>query len=198
MKTDQQIFNQAVVFGQPVSDEVLDSITSRYPWFDMPVVMKLGEAIVTGKQDRASEIYSRLDVAFLSNNYYNLLRGINYVSYLDGMSEIRKKSSVADEHTLENEKLALIDAFLTKDLSKRVPETEDRKQENVNLAEIDEDNLVSEDIARVYVKLGQISEAKKIYNKLCLKYPEKSVYFAEIISALSRNGENGQSGGMGR
>ena len=189
MKTDKQIFNQAVVFGQSVGDDVLDSIISRHPWFDMPLVMKLGEAIVTGKQEKASEIYSRLNIAFFSNNYYNLLRGINYVSYLDGISRIRRKSSAVDGYTLENEKLALIDAFLSKDLSKRVPETDGGRQENVNLAEIDEDNLVSEDIAKVYVKLGQISEAKKIYNKLCLKYPEKSVYFAEIISALGRHND---------
>lgn len=52
---------------------------------------------------------------------------------------------------------------------------------------VEEDpDLVSEELARIYLDQGLESKARDIYAKLSLLYPEKSVYFAEIIDRIGR------------
>ena len=48
----------------------------------------------------------------------------------------------------------------------------------------DDDEFYTEELAQIYEKQGLFEEARKIYIKLGLLYPKKSVYFAEIISRL--------------
>ena len=50
----------------------------------------------------------------------------------------------------------------------------------------EEDDIVSEELAEVYLAQGMNDEAAAIYRKLSLLNPEKSVYFAEKIGKLNR------------
>ena len=55
-------------------------------------------------------------------------------------------------------------------------------------AEIDdEDDLVSEELAEIYLAQGLKCEAIEIYRKLSLLNSEKSVYFAEKIENIGKN-----------
>jgi hypothetical protein len=47
------------------------------------------------------------------------------------------------------------------------------------------DDIVSETLASVYAQQGDIARATRIYQKLCLLYPEKSSYFAALIKNLT-------------
>lgn len=49
-----------------------------------------------------------------------------------------------------------------------------------------EDGVVSESMAIVYAKQGKIKESIEMYQKLCLKNPDKSVYFAQKIESLQK------------
>jgi hypothetical protein len=48
------------------------------------------------------------------------------------------------------------------------------------------DEFITETLARIYAKQGNISKAIRTYQKLSLKFPEKSSYFAALIEELKR------------
>lgn len=48
------------------------------------------------------------------------------------------------------------------------------------------DEFITETLARIYVKQGNIPKAIRAYQKLSLKFPEKTTYFAALIEELKR------------
>ena len=49
-----------------------------------------------------------------------------------------------------------------------------------------DDFFCTETLARIYADQGRNEEAKRIYSKLLLKFPEKNAYFAALIEKLEK------------
>ncbi len=82
----------------------------------------------------------------------------------------------------------IIDRFLKEKELRIVAEEGEVESEIVTEADLEEeDDLVSEELAEVYLQQGLKEEALAIYRRLSLLIPEKSVYFAEIIQRLETN-----------
>lgn len=79
----------------------------------------------------------------------------------------------------------IIDRFLRSDNYRIVADEEGPAGEIRTEPEFSgEDDLVSEELAEVYLAQGLKDIAKETYRKLSLLNPEKSVYFAELIAKL--------------
>lgn len=99
-------------------------------------------------------------------------------------SEYFDINNYADEDELE-----LHDDLITRFIEKnpRIETKEVKEQETVDISEdsVKEDsNLLSETLIKVYIKQGLFEKAIESYEKLSLKYPEKSAYFASQIKIL--------------
>jgi len=83
----------------------------------------------------------------------------------------------------KDEKMNLIDNFLQKhNIEKIKVDSDNSKNEDfsVNSSQENED-LMSETLANIYIKQKHFLKALNIFEKLILKYPEKSIYFAARI-----------------
>ncbi len=91
------------------------------------------------------------------------------------------------EKSLKEKKKKLLDRFIA--LSPKITRGKLDDYEPVNLGEEslkESDFFITETMARIYAQQGKIGKAKKTYQLLSLKYPEKSVYFAAQIKNLDK------------
>ena len=103
--------------------------------------------------------------------------------------ENAKKQPKKEEKKLS--KAEIIDKFIAENPSISRPKQEffnpiSAAQESI----IDQENIVSETLATIYENQGYFEKAISIYEKLKLKYPEKSIIFAGRINALKNKLNN--------
>ncbi|MBP3550806.1 MAG: hypothetical protein J6J57_04080 [Alistipes sp.] len=98
------------------------------------------------------------------------------------------RREVDAEKIAEESEGEIINRFLRKNDYRIVAEEGDVEVDVRTEAEIDdEDDLVSEELAEIYLAQGLKCEAVEIYRKLSLLNSEKSAYFAEKIESIEKN-----------
>ena len=83
--------------------------------------------------------------------------------------------------------IEIIDSFIKNDPQIKAPKAEQINTEN-KAKKSAEDNydLVSETLAAIYIEQMLYHKAIDTYEKLSLKFPEKSRYFADLIQSLEK------------
>ncbi len=106
---------------------------------------------------------------------------------------VKEINEAADKH-LKDKKPGtgenLIDRFLkenppvsrTVSISQEVTDDEDDQDDSSN----ENDEFITETLAKIYIKQGLYQKAINAFQKLTLKYPEKSIYFARQIEEITK------------
>jgi hypothetical protein len=94
----------------------------------------------------------------------------------------------SDEETKPAEqakRMELIDDFIRINPKMPRPVEQTERSEDISLSSLKEsDAFMTETLAEIYLKQGYYYKALQVYEKLSLKYPEKSVYFATQIQNI--------------
>jgi hypothetical protein len=111
----------------------------------------------------------------------------NRLKELEAEKQRKEKDKPAPKKLSRKE---LIDKFILENPSITRPKAEFYNPISVAQNSItDQENIVSETLAQIYEKQGYLDKAISIYEKLNLKYPEKSRYFAAQIERIKQNSQ---------
>lgn len=101
----------------------------------------------------------------------------DWIRFLEGEEEKQKEDNAA-----------LIDQFIKEEPRIAPLRKEDGSKENLARSSSEElpDELVTETLARIHLEQGNRGKAIEIYERLKLKYPEKSPYFAAQIEFIKQ------------
>jgi hypothetical protein len=109
-----------------------------------------------------------------------------FEKWLDFISIDSKKVSKSKTHP------DLIEAFIKSEprLSFKIASETSKFEQKEPLISHNEIELVSESLADIYAKQGLYDKAIKMYEKLALQYPEKNIYFANLILKTKKQNSN--------
>ncbi|MDX1779352.1 MAG: hypothetical protein R3339_10770, partial [Thermodesulfobacteriota bacterium] len=94
------------------------------------------------------------------------------------MEDVNQPPEIADSNDL-------ISSFIRDDHGPIRADRPTRLKGDVSLASIREhDGFITDTLAQIYIKQGLYAKAIYAYEKLSLKYPEKSAYFAAQIEKI--------------
>lgn len=173
------------------SSLILREILNEYPFFQSASAYYLKSLMVQGK-----ESFDRLlpRTAILSFNRSVLRKWIynKDENFIDEKLDKAEKHSFLDwfDNISENqvsldEKIGLIDKFIKNSPRIRINE-EQRDSVKITVNSNLKDDLITETLAKIYIKQEKYNKAIKAYEILSLKYPKKSILFANQIKRIKK------------
>ncbi len=112
----------------------------------------------------------------------------DWLDYVSERSNIKDEEAQQDRHTKQNR---LIDKFLEEPVeriqaspARSITQSDAKRIEEQSVSE--NDDILTETLASIYLKQKQFDRAVNIFKKLSLKYPEKSSYFASRIADIQK------------
>jgi uncharacterized damage-inducible protein DinB len=104
----------------------------------------------------------------------------NLPSFTDWLDAVETKNEGKN-------KFSLIDQFVNEEVGAIRADKKTNLQGDVSKKSVQEDeSFITDTLAKIYIKQGLYSKAIYAYEKLSLKYPEKSIYFATQIEEIKK------------
>ncbi len=162
----------------PVSDEKKDNIPVKKPVIEIkseknkPVLAEIIEPEI--KTDKTASLPKETEDCMTFEEW------LYYLS-----SPHQEKNIEPEKNKIQNDH-SIIDNFLKSNVDIRIKgnQTETQQDLTENMTSPEDFEIVSESLAQLYYQQGYLEKSLRMYEKLILKYPEKSIYFAPVIQEL--------------
>tara|TARA_R110002049_G_scaffold6899_7_gene41997 strand:- start:1323 stop:2264 length:942 start_codon:yes stop_codon:yes gene_type:complete len=107
----------------------------------------------------------------------------DWLKLMDGQDVVEEKEE-AEKIAPKAASKDLVDRFITTSPQIKVKKEFYSASNMARLSVKENDDLVTETLANIYAQQGNTEKAISAYEKLALKYPEKRIYFANLIHKL--------------
>lgn len=107
-----------------------------------------------------------------------------------GSKAAQKKSSSKEEESKRPDQSKIIEKFIAQEpsITAKASRKSPENQEDLSIASTSfNEDLVSENLAKILISQGKSDKAIDIYKKLIWKFPQKKAYFASQIEELKNN-----------
>ena len=105
-------------------------------------------------------------------------------SFNEWMQLITQKPIIREEKTID--KIGIIDTFIETNPKIKPIDKNAKYIDASPESSTENDSLMTETLAKIYVEQKKYEKSIKAYHILCLKYPEKSGFFADRIKAIKK------------
>ena len=174
----------------PAADDQIGHITLPGPEIDDSIEFDLEEDVTREKADENDQTEQKavkIDTEKKDSPHHT------FTGWLKTLDDQAGPAVAAGEDTTDKSgkkasDVDLIDNFINKGSGKIVP-VENGEKGAVDISEesvMEHDGFITDTLAKIYVKQGYYSKAIFAYEKLILKFPEKSSYFAAQIEEIKK------------
>ena len=155
----------------------LDNLCQEYPYSQVLQMLRAKAYQDAGKD--TEKIYFQKAYAYAPDKQ-------RYMQFIQaGQQDPAEEADTQKSVSRQVKQQAIVDRFLEANPRITPRREEIPEPEIVSKSLSDDSFLVSETLAEVLLKQGKTGKALDIYEKLCLKYPEKSSYFAKKIRDIN-------------
>jgi len=145
------------------------------------------EENIEPKLDEVEKINPKTNTADLAHKpekqpeeaFPKTLRFVEWANYL-------RTNKIPDNQPAITDKFELIDAFLVKQKKITLDKNTENKEDLSEKSWTPTDELMTETLAKVFIKQKKYDNALEAYQILGLKYPEKNSFFADQIKEINR------------
>jgi tetratricopeptide (TPR) repeat protein len=183
--------NPDLLSGESVSE--LKDLVTKFSFFHAAWILYLKNLFVNGDKD-FDNVLKKMAIAIpdrkrLYNFLHSRAENIAAESYFEqrGISSQRLQRN-SDKTNPDNQ---LIDRFLSQQhesirIEKEIRENSTNENGIAEKSIAETDELITETLALIYFEQKKYDKALDAFKKLSLKYPEKSVYFANRIEEIEK------------